>query len=266
MREIQTDRTHPGRCHNLPTIPAKYAACCPQGRPGELVIVGGVEASSTTDPGEWSMTAGLVLAAGGGSRMGTPKAVLAHPGGGTLLEHSISSLRGAGCSPVVVVVGAEADRASTFADTADLVVVADDWAQGQSASLRAGIEALQGTSAASVAVVLVDLPDVGADVVRRVVLAGGAPRASLARAAYDGIPGHPVVIGRDHWAGVIAVAQGDQGARDYLASHVHAMVECGDLATGRDVDTPADLNAVIHDAARPLGDVARTPMFRPDPT
>ena len=187
--------------------------------------------------------------------MGGPKAVLAHPDGGTLLEHSVSSLRGAGCSPVVVVVGAEADRASTFAGAADLVVVAADWAQGQSASLRTGLEALQGTPAASVAVLLVDLPDVGADIVRRVVLAAGAPRASLARAAYGGTPGHPVVIGRDHWARVTAVAQGDQGARDYLASHVHALVECGDLATGRDVDTPADLGAVVS-----------TPMFRPDPT
>ena len=206
--------------------------------------------------------------------MGTPKAVVAQPGGGTLLEHSISSLREAGCAPVVVVVGAEANRASTFAGAADLVVVAGDWARGQSASLRTGLEALQGTPAASAAVLLVDLPDVAADVVRRVVLAAGAPRASLARAAYDGIPGHPVVIGRDHWAGVTTTAQGDHGARDYLASHVHALVECGDLATGRDVDTPADLGAVVDEAVdeavdkavRPAGEAPRTPMFRPDPT
>jgi CTP:molybdopterin cytidylyltransferase MocA len=198
--------------------------------------------------------------------MGSPKAVLAHPGGGTLLEHSISSLREAGCSPVVVVVGADANRASTFAGTADLVVVARDWAQGQSASLRTGLEALQGTAVASVAVLLVDLPDVGAEVVGRVVRAAGASRASLTRAAYGGIPGHPVVIGRDHWAGVLAVARGDQGARDYLASHVHGLVECGDLATGRDVDTPGDLGGVVEQAVRPLGEVPSTPMFRPDLT
>jgi CTP:molybdopterin cytidylyltransferase MocA len=236
------------------------------GRRAELVIVGGVHAPWKTDCGEQSMTAGLVLAAGGGSRMGMPKAVLAHPGGGALLEHAISSLREAGCAPVVVVVGAEASRASTFAGTADLVVVAPDWAQGQSVSLRTGLEALRGTAAASVAVLLVDLPDVGADVVRRVVLAAGSPRAGLARAAYEGIPGHPVVIGRDHWAEVTAVARGDRGARDYLASHSHELVECGDLATGRDVDTPADLGAVGDEAVRPLGEVPSTPMFRPDPT
>ena len=55
------------------------------------------------------------------------------------------------------------------------------------------------------------------------------------------MPGHPVVMGRDHWLGVLDVAVGDQGARDYLAAHDHLLVECGDLATGRDVDTPTDL-------------------------
>jgi CTP:molybdopterin cytidylyltransferase MocA len=92
-----------------------------------------------------------------------------------------------------------------------------------------------------VCVLLVDLPDVGADTVRRVVSAAGGRTKALARAAYGGVPGHPVVIGRSHWAGVAAAANGDHGARDYLAAHRHGVVECGDLASGRDVDTPADL-------------------------
>ena len=59
----------------------------------------------------------------------------------------------------------------------------------------------------------------------------------LARAAYDGVPGHPVLLGRDHWAGVAAAATGDRGARDYLAAADVVLVECGDLASGRDVDS-----------------------------
>ena len=60
-------------------------------------------------------------------------------------------------------------------------------------------------------------------------------------AAADGtvavrVPGHPVVLGRDHWEGVAASAVGDRGARDYLAAHAVDLVECGDLATGADVD------------------------------
>ena len=87
---------------------------------------------------------------------------------------------------------------------------------------------------------LVDLPDVDADVVRR-VLDGGDTEDVLSRAAYDGVAGHPVVLGRGHWAGVEAVATGDRGARDYLSGREVRLVECGDLATGRDVDHPDQL-------------------------
>jgi molybdenum cofactor cytidylyltransferase/nicotine blue oxidoreductase len=89
----------------------------------------------------------------------------------------------------------------------------------------------------AVVVSLVDLPDVTGEVVRRVAHLGTDPGV-LARATYDGEPGHPVLLGRDHWAGVAASATGDRGARDYLATHTVFEVECGDLATGRDRDTP----------------------------
>jgi CTP:molybdopterin cytidylyltransferase MocA len=104
-------------------------------------------------------------------------------------------------------------------------------------SLVAGLRALTGTGADSAVVGLVDTPDVGAAVVRRVVTAVGSGPGALGRAAYDGVPGHPVVLGRDHWDGVVASATGDRGARAYLAGHPHRVVECGDLATGADVDT-----------------------------
>jgi CTP:molybdopterin cytidylyltransferase MocA len=61
---------------------------------------------------------------------------------------------------------------------------------------------------------------------------------ALARASYHGRPGHPVVIGRAHWSAVAAGASGDAGARDYLAGRDTVLVECGDLASGHDVDEP----------------------------
>jgi CTP:molybdopterin cytidylyltransferase MocA len=105
-----------------------------------------------------------------------------------------------------------------------------------SASLRAGLESAAEGSAEAVVITLVDLPDVNAEVVRRVLAAGSDPDA-LARATYDARPGHPVVIGRAHWPGVFESLVGDAGARTYLASHPVQLVECGDLATGRDVDS-----------------------------
>ncbi len=92
-------------------------------------------------------------------------------------------------------------------------------------------------------VTLVDLPDVTAEVVERVLAAArGDGRAALVRAAYGGVPGHPVALGRDHWAAVITTAHGDRGARDHLRATPHRLVECGDLATGRDLDTAGDLD------------------------
>lgn len=174
---------------------------------------------------------GLVLAAGAGSRLGRPKALVRDLDGTSWLQRSVAALVEGGCDDVTVVLGAAPEAAGLLGPSVT-VVEAPDWASGMSASLRAGLAAL-GWGEACV-VTLVDLTDVDAAVVRRVV--AGAGPTTLARAAYDGVPGHPVVLGREHWAGVVDTAAGDEGARGYLATRDVALVECGDLATGADVD------------------------------
>ena len=69
------------------------------------------------------------------------------------------------------------------------------------------------------------------------VAAHAAPDA-LAVATYDGVRGHPVLLGRDHWAGVIETATGDEGARRYLAEHAVSEVDCTGLADPTDLDEP----------------------------
>lgn len=192
-------------------------------------------------------TVGLLLAAGAGRRMGGPKALVRpDPAGPTLLETALGRLFGAGLERVVVVLGAAAGETlplalSLHAET----VVADDWEEGMGASLRAGLAHLDTDPDATVGaalVTLVDLLDVRADVHRRVLAAGGDGPGALARATYDGVAGHPVLLGRDHWAEVVRTARGDRGARDHLASHPPRLVECGDLASGLDADTPEALH------------------------
>lgn len=175
---------------------------------------------------------GLLLAAGSGSRMGRPKALMRDPDGTSWLLRSVAALHDGGCSDVLVVLGAGADEAKGLLDVP--FVVAEDWAEGMGASLRCGLAALPPACDAAL-VSLVDLPDVGPDVVRRVLAAQG----DLARASYDGKPGHPVLIGRSHWSAIAAQATGDRGARDYLAAADAQLVDCSDLATGDDVDTLA---------------------------
>ncbi|WP_328631757.1 nucleotidyltransferase family protein [Streptomyces sp. NBC_00356] len=187
--------------------------------------------------------AGLLLAAGGGRRLGgRPKALLQHHGR-PLVEHAVRILRAGGCDPVHVVLGAAAGDVRERAVLEGCQVTENpDWEDGMGSSLRAGLEALADTDADAALVLLVDQPGIGAAAVARVLAAGASP-ASLAAAAYGGERGHPVLFGRDHWAGIAASASGDRGARAYLKERagVLELVECGDIAEAYDIDTEADL-------------------------
>lgn len=177
---------------------------------------------------------GLLLAAGAGRRIGAPKALLRDRDGTSWLVRAVDAL--APCDGVTVVLGAGADDAARLLPPRVEHVVAEDWDTGMGASLRAGLRAVAPGGADAVLVALVDLPDVSAAVVARVLAAVPGGPAALARASYAGVPGHPVLIGRDHWAAAADAAVGDRGARDFLAGAEVALVECGDLATGHDVD------------------------------
>ncbi|MEU1270967.1 nucleotidyltransferase family protein [Streptomyces sp. NPDC005799] len=187
--------------------------------------------------------AGLLLAAGGGRRLGgRPKALLEHRGR-PLVEHAVGVLRAAGCEGVHVVLGAAAEEVRERARLEGCVLVENPgWADGMGSSLRAGLDSLAGTGARGALVSLVDQPGIGPQAVRR-VLAGFAGEDSLVSAAYDGVRGHPVLFGAAHWAGIAATATGDRGARAYLKEHQEAitLVECGDVARPYDIDTEADL-------------------------
>jgi nicotine blue oxidoreductase len=187
--------------------------------------------------------AGLLLAAGGGRRLGgRPKALLPHRGR-PLVEHAVRVLREGGCATVHVVLGAQAGDVRARASLPGCVLVDNpDWEQGMGSSLRAGLASLTGTGARAALVSLVDQPGIGPEAVAR-VLAAYEGEESLVSAAYEGVRGHPVLFGTAHWAGIAATAQGDRGARTYLKEHRPevALVECGDVARPYDIDTEADL-------------------------
>jgi nicotine blue oxidoreductase len=213
--------------------------------------------------------AGLLLAAGAGRRYGMPKALVTDAGR-LLVERATATLVEGDCDPVVVVLGAAADEVRARAELSGAIVVVNpEWAGGMGSSLRAGLAALAGASGAAdppgapkmadlpgragaadptgravlaevdaACVLLVDTPGITAAAVRRV--AGLAAPSALAMATYHGEPGHPVLLGRDHWGAVAELAVGDVGARRYLARHPELVtrVPCEDVAVGDDRDVP----------------------------
>lgn len=238
-------------------------------RPGVEVTLGVTPGGGRRGVGS---VAGLVLAAGAGRRMGQPKALLVDPASSrTWVELTVARLAGAGVWPILVAIGARGGEvadvlalsAVELRPSADggpavgdperqpdpegiLLVGVDNWDEGMGSSLRAGMAraAALPNPVVALVVTLVDLPDVGEPVYDRLVTtARDDPdptglAAGLWRATYRGLPGHPVLLGRSHWSGVAAVAVGDRGARDYLAQADVIAVECGDLASGSDVDHP----------------------------
>lgn len=183
--------------------------------------------------------AGLLLAAGAGRRMGRPKALVSYRGS-LLVESAADVLRAAGADPVIVVLGAAGAEVRERAALPGCILVDNpDWPSGMGSSLRVGLESLPNNGITAVLVLPVDVPGVTAEAVRRVAALAGP--AVLARAGYAGVPGHPVLLGRDHWAGARESATGDVGARDYLRRHEVRLVPCEDIASGLDVDRPEDL-------------------------
>jgi molybdenum cofactor cytidylyltransferase/nicotine blue oxidoreductase len=181
--------------------------------------------------------AAVVLAAGGGRRYGMPKALVEHEGS-LLVERAVATAQEV-CDPVLVVLGARAVDVWRTARLGDAVVLANrDWETGMASSLRVGVDGLRGWPGRidAALLLLVDMPGMTADALRRV--AGHAAPGALATATYDGVRGHPVLLGREHWNGVVATATGDEGARRYLAAHDVTEVDCTGLADPTDLDVP----------------------------
>lgn len=191
------------------------------------------------------MIAGLILAAGEGTRFGPEPKLLAELEGRPLLEHAIRAQCAVPALEVIVVVlGAHAEEIRRQVDfmRAD-VIVCRDWREGQAASLRCGVGAIA-WGAEKIVVTLGDQPRISSETIARL-----ASQPAPARAMYRGVPGHPVVLGREQMSAIRGLS-GDQGARELLKGAKE--IECAQDTDGRDlardVDTPEDLEAIRNEA------------------
>ena len=171
----------------------------------------------------------VVIAAGASRRLGEPKQ-LAVVGGERLLERAVRVAGEAGCSPVVVVLGARAEeieRACGFGSAR--VLRNTEWAEGMASSIRLGVAELMGETDALV-VMGCDQPAVTAEHLRG--LMAGVADASVTASAYAGRRGIPACFAADCFSELLAL-EGDKGARDLLQAARAVELPGGEL----DVDT-----------------------------
>lgn len=192
---------------------------------------------------------GVVLAAGGSTRMGRPKQ-LAELDGRPLLAHVLAAVDAAPVDRVVVALGGAADAVLEQVDLgrAEPLVV-DGWAAGMGHVLASTL-AKAGDDWEAVVVLLGDQPLVPGGAVARVVEAWRAGAGPVVTATYGGRPGHPRLFDRGLLPELLSLT-GDTGARDLvLAAATHPdrvhRVEVGDLGSDADVDVEADLVRVGH--------------------
>ena len=187
------------------------------------------------------MIAGLILAAGESSRMGTPKATLAYRGC-TFLESIVETLRSGGLERIIVVLGHRAEEIQPRVHMgATEVVINPDYRCGQTSSLQAGLRALAADGPEAVLLCLVDHPAVSAGTVRGIVSAFRESAAPVVIPTYQGRRGHPVLIGRQLFEELLGLT-GDAGADSVVRRYRPATqyVEVEDEGVVIDVDDPED--------------------------
>lgn len=166
-----------------------------------------------------------------------PKALVTNDSGTPWIVASSRVLSAGGCVPTYAAIGAQFELVrDTLRREPVIVIEVADWAEGLSRTLARGLERISTADAEAVCIHLVDTPDITPRVIERVVY--GTHRGTLARATYQSSPGHPVVVGRDHWKALTKTPHGDSGANTFLDANGVELRECGDLASGADIDTP----------------------------
>ena len=190
----------------------------------------------------------VILAAGSSSRMGTPKQAI-EVQGVSLLRRAVTAALEVGCSPVVVVIGANAEASRRVLNNLEIIEAYNpDWETGMGSSVRAGVGALE-RAAPNIkgAVILVcDQPAVTADYVSQLVRAQLETRAPVVASRYGGTYGVPAVFNAklfSELAGLDCAAGAKQVIAKYEAEAVLIDLPAGDT----DLDTLDDLSRYLQD-------------------
>ncbi|HDN04430.1 MAG TPA: putative selenium-dependent hydroxylase accessory protein YqeC [Chloroflexi bacterium] len=186
--------------------------------------------------------AGIVLAAGGSSRFGEPKQLLDWFGE-PLVKFVAENVKAAGCSPVVVVTGADHDSVSRALNEAQVEVVCNtSWQVGQSTSVRAAIQSLPGDIGAAI-FNLVDQPLIPVELITALRKRHARNPASIILPVIDGKPANPVLFDRRVFTDLEEL-EGDVGGRALFDKYQPSSIPWNDPKSQMDVDTPEDYQKI----------------------
>lgn len=190
------------------------------------------------------MTAIVILAAGGSSRLRHPKQLLSFKGE-SLLRRSARIAVESECKPVIVVLGFSArEMVSELKNLPVQVVINPEWGEGMASSLRTGLKAVP-EEAAAVLLMLCDQPHVNTELLSRLngkFLAGSPIVASR----YRGVAGVPALFSREFF-GNLSSLEGDQGARSVIQKYIEEVATIDFEEGAIDIDTEGDYSRLDHD-------------------
>ncbi|WP_187261471.1 nucleotidyltransferase family protein [Pontibacter beigongshangensis] len=192
------------------------------------------------------MTGLVLLAAGASTRLGEPKQNLLFEGQ-RLIQRAAEAALASACSPVVVVLGANASLVQPELTAPGLSVVTNpEWAQGMGASIRCGLLALltEAPAAAACLLMVCDQPYVSSSLLNRLLEAKAENRAGMVASAYGNIAGTPALFDKKYFPELLAL-NGEEGARKLLLAHMHDVVTVPFPQGAIDVDTAADYAGLL---------------------
>ena len=182
----------------------------------------------------------ILLAAGESSRMGQLKALLPWRNT-TLLEHQLRALLDGGVQQVVVVVGHDADRLKPIIEAVEGAswTLNNDYLQGKTTSLKAGVAALAGQPISDVLLLNVDQPR-NADTVRRLLERHQASSFRITIPTHGGKGGHPILIAAELFPELAEIEEESQGLKAVVRRHAEATerYELDDPSVLLDLNTP----------------------------
>ncbi len=206
-------------------------------------------ADSTNDralnfPSGQSRTAGIILGAGLGKRMGSLKQLLPFQGS-PMLSHVIRTSQAAGLDPLILVLGHGAEKIKTALPPHDAqVIINTDYSRGMASSLRAGVKALS-HPVSGVLFLLGDMPLVNKTIIQTLANTGARNPGKIIIPNFRGERGNPVYFDR-HFFPELSALSGDRGGQILFTKHPNAVVDLpvDTRSVCLDIDTPRDYEGI----------------------